>query len=139
VGEVSAFYLPTYKVKSDSLGNYEFSLPTTASDEWKIYASSTFEGSQSPKSNTLTYYIKPVSYRLVEIYEDALAKIKPALLTLVIGLEFFILLILIFLFSGQKKKYLTSGKHGNLKELQKRYADVQAEYLDLLRRKREEI
>jgi hypothetical protein len=135
VGEVSAFYLPAYKVKSDSLGNFEFSLPTSASDEWKIFASSIFQGSRSPKSNTLTYYIKPVSYRLIEIYEDALAKIKPALLTLIIGLEFFILLILIFLFSGNKKEYVTSGKHGNLRELQKRYTDIQQEYLNLLKSK----
>lgn len=97
VDEVSAFYLPTYKVKSDSNGYYEFSLPTNASDEWKIFSASFFQGSQSPKSNTLTYYIKPVSYRLVEIYEDTLAKIKPKLLTLVIGLELFILLIFILL------------------------------------------
>lgn len=97
VGEVSAFYLPTYKVKSDSYGNYEFSLPTNVSDEWKIFASFIFQGSGSPKSNTLTYYIKPVSYKLVEIYEDTLAQIKPKLLTLIIGLELFILLIIVLL------------------------------------------
>jgi hypothetical protein len=141
VGEVSAFYLPIYKIKSDSLGNFEFSLPTTASDEWKIYASSVFQGSQSPKSNTLTYYIKPVSYRLVEVYEDALAKIKPTLLTLIIGMEFFILIVLILLFSGQKKGYQAArnGPHKNLRELQARYEDIQAEYLNLLKRKQEAL
>lgn len=95
VGEVSAFYLPVYKVKSDAKGNYEFSLPTHVSDEWKIFATAVFQGSPSPKSNTLTYYIKPTSYKLVEVYEDTLAKIKPGLLTIIIGLEFLILFILI--------------------------------------------
>lgn len=95
VGEVSAFYLPIYKVRSDQNGNYEFSLPTNVSDEWKIFAAAVFQGSPSPKSNTLTYYIKPVSYKLVEIYEDTLAKIKPGLLSIIIGLEFLILFILI--------------------------------------------
>lgn len=95
VGEVSAFYLPVYKVKSDAKGNYEFSLPTNVSDEWKIFATAVFQGSPSPKSNTLTYYIKPVSYKLVEVYEDTLARIKPGLLTIIIGLEFLILFILI--------------------------------------------
>ena len=95
VGEVSAFYLPVYKVRSDAEGNYEFSLPTNVSDEWKIFASAIFQGSPSPKSNTLTYYIKPISYKLFEVYEDTLAKIKPGLLTIIIGLEFLILFVLI--------------------------------------------
>lgn len=124
VGEVSAFYLPTYKIKSDSRGNFEFSLPTNVSDEWKIFASALFQNSQSPKSNTLTYYIKPSAYRLVEIYEDALAKIKPGLLSIIIGLELLILCILILLFSTEKREFQATGKHKNLKELQAKYKEL---------------
>lgn len=117
VGEVSAFYLPIYKVKSDDKGRYEFSLPTNVSDEWRIFATSSFQGSGSPKSNTLTYYIKPVSYKLIEVYEDTLAQIKPKLLSLIIGLELLILFILILLFSKQKKE-------NNIKGLQERYEEL---------------
>lgn len=126
VGEVSAFYLPIYKVKSDDKGRYEFSLPTNVSDEWRIFAASSFQSSQSPKSNTLTYYIKPVSYKLIEVYEDTLAQIKPKLLSLIIGLEFLILFILAVLFPRQKKEYQPAGdgKQGNIKKLQKRYEEL---------------
>lgn len=138
VSEVSAFYLPTYKVKSDANGNYEFSLPTNVSDEWRIFTSSIFQGSQSPKSNTLTYYVKPATYKLIEIYEDALGRIKPKLLILIIGLELLILFILILLVSRQRKTYqpVRNGKqNNNIKQLQKRYSELQEEYLSLLRKK----
>lgn len=57
VKEVYAYTLPTVEVKSDEKGEYEVSLPTGESAEYKLFASSRFGEYLSAKSNTLTFAV----------------------------------------------------------------------------------
>jgi hypothetical protein len=106
ISSVSAEGLPISTVTASSSGKYEFSIPTNEVSDGRIFTSTNYGGSGSPKSNTLTYYIKPISYRLVEIYQDTLFKIKPYILTAIIGTEVLILVIIVTISQkkAQKKK-----------------------------------
>jgi hypothetical protein len=55
--EASAYFLPQYKIKADDQGRFEFSLPTVKSDNWRLFASAQFQGSPTPKSNTLNFKV----------------------------------------------------------------------------------
>lgn len=57
VKKVEAYSLPQYKIKSDSQGRFEFSLPTAKVGNWRLFASAEFQGSPTPKSNTLNFKI----------------------------------------------------------------------------------
>lgn len=53
----NAYSLPTLNTKSDQKGNFEISLPSGESAEYKIFASSKFGEDLSAKSNTLTFLV----------------------------------------------------------------------------------
>ena len=55
--EASAYSLPQYKIKSDSQGRFEFSLPTIKPNNWRLFTAAEFQGSPTPKSNTLNFKI----------------------------------------------------------------------------------
>jgi hypothetical protein len=50
-----AFSLPTFSTTTDDLGNYSLNLPTAYSSNYRLYASTIFDGFNSSKSNILTY------------------------------------------------------------------------------------
>ena len=52
-----AFGFPEFTVKSDSVGNYSFSLPTTFSSDYRLYSTVNYQDNYSPKSNTLVYQL----------------------------------------------------------------------------------
>lgn len=55
--EAMAYTLPQYKIKADQNGHFEFSLPTVKANNWRLFASSQFQGSPTPKSNTLNFKV----------------------------------------------------------------------------------
>jgi len=55
--KVLAYELPKYKIKSDKNGRFEFNLPAQAPTTMRIFATSRYHQSPSPKSNTLTFHI----------------------------------------------------------------------------------
>jgi hypothetical protein len=55
--EALAYTLPEYKIKADSSGHFEFSLPTVKANNWRLFASAQFQGSPTPKSNTLNFKV----------------------------------------------------------------------------------
>lgn len=59
VKKVEAFSLPILETKTDSDGNYSLSLPNTVATNYRIFTTTTYLESNSPKSNTLLY--QPVS------------------------------------------------------------------------------
>ena len=56
IKKVEAFSLPVFQAKSDSNGNYSLSLPDTVATNYRIFATTQYLDSNSPKSNTLLYH-----------------------------------------------------------------------------------
>lgn len=56
VKTVQAFSLPVFETKSDSQGNYSLNLPNTVATNYRIFATTQYFDSNSPKSNTLLYH-----------------------------------------------------------------------------------
>ena len=52
-----AFFLPQYEIQSDGQGNFEFNLPTGRPASWKVFAAAEYQGSPSPKSNSLNFKV----------------------------------------------------------------------------------
>lgn len=57
VKEAYAYTLPTIDIKSDEKGEYEISLPTGESADYKVFASTKFGENLSAKSTTLTFSV----------------------------------------------------------------------------------
>jgi hypothetical protein len=53
-----AYYLPTYTVNSNSVGKFQLNLPSNTVAKWKVYASTAYLSSDSPKSNTLSFTVE---------------------------------------------------------------------------------
>lgn len=140
VSEIAAFYLPTYSVKSNDQGDFEFSLPTNEVNDWRIFVAANFQGSLSAKSNTLTLAVKPGSYRIIELFEDTTRSFKPSLLALIIILELLILAVLIVLSVIQNNKLrLKEEIRKDIKRVHTTYGELQKQYEELIRRKKSRI
>lgn len=62
-----AYSLPPLKTTTDKSGNYSLNLPTAYSSNYRLYTSVEFDNSNSPKSNTLLYFM-PKQYSYIMIY-----------------------------------------------------------------------
>jgi len=56
VKKVEAFSLPIFETKTDSQGNYSLNLPNTVASNYRVFATTQYLDSNSPKSNTLLYH-----------------------------------------------------------------------------------
>ncbi|MDD4410227.1 MAG: hypothetical protein PHE32_00775 [Candidatus Shapirobacteria bacterium] len=52
-----AYSLPPLKAVSDDNGDYSLNLPTAYSSNYRLYTSVEYDGNNSPKSNTLLYFL----------------------------------------------------------------------------------
>lgn len=59
VKPVQALELPSLTLKSDSQGNFNFSLPTVYATSYRFFASSLFNSQPSPRSHPLYFTLKP--------------------------------------------------------------------------------
>ena len=140
VKDVGAYNLPTYQVTANEEGYYEFNLPNNVADNWKIYSAAIVQGANTPKSNTLSFSVRPGIYKLTKIYQTISYYIVPVLYFIFIALEFGVILILIVSLRKLDEKYkIKKGKTTKhpktIKKLVGEYAKVQAEYEELLKQK----
>ncbi|PIZ48922.1 hypothetical protein COY29_02745 [Candidatus Woesebacteria bacterium CG_4_10_14_0_2_um_filter_39_14] len=95
-GIAHAYSLPQYKIKSDSQGRFEFSLPTVKPNNWRLFTAAKFQGSPTPKSNTLNFKILNWWQWLLLIITNLLGAflrlIKPFWWLLLICLELIIII-----------------------------------------------
>jgi len=142
IPQISAFSLPKYSITSNQKGYFEFTLPTSDSDNWKVYAASNYLGNNSPKSYTLSFNVKGPIMTIIESYEDILRSKRPSYLIIIILIE---ILIIIVLFITTSKETLRHKKHKktkyhniskNISQLQNKYSNLQKEYEDLLKKKK---
>jgi len=98
VKEAYALFLPQYEIQSDQQGNFEFNLPASYPQKWKVYATAEFQGSPSPKSVSLSFRVLGwwawFWKRVKEFLLAALALLKPHWWWLVIAGEILLILIL---------------------------------------------
>jgi hypothetical protein len=98
VKEAYALFLPQYEIQSDQQGNFEFNLPASYPQNWKVYATAEFQGSPSPKSVSLSFRVlgwwEWFWKRAKEFLLAALALLKPHWWWLVIAGEILLILIL---------------------------------------------
>jgi len=95
---VYAHFLPQYEIQSDEDGYFEFNLPASYPQNWKVYATAEFQGSPSPKSVSLSFRV--LSWwawfwkRAKEFLLAAFAFLKPHWWWLIIAGEVLLILIL---------------------------------------------
>lgn len=62
-----AYSLPPLTTVTDKNGNYSLNLPTAYASNYRLYSSVQFEKSNSPKSNTLLYFM-PQTYNYLMVF-----------------------------------------------------------------------
>ncbi len=141
IPQISAFTLPKYSITSNQKGYFEFTLPTSDSDNWKVYAASNYQGNNSPKSYTLSFEVKGPVMTIIETYEDILKTKRPSYLIIVILVEILIIIVLSITISKEDSKHKKSRKEKhhniskNISQLQNKYQNLQKEYEELLKKK----
>jgi len=117
--EASAYSLPQYQIKSDSQGRFEFSLPTIKSNNWRLFTAAEFQGSPTPKSNTLNFKIlnwwQWFLLILTNLLGAFLRLIKPFWWSFLILTEIFLVLYLLLAHWHLKKKTSTKIKLHSLR------------------------
>lgn len=112
VKTATAYHIPKYQIKSDSNGFYEFSLPTDSPDNWNIFASTKYAGSNSAKSNTLKFKVLPYWVYLVRRIINYVGQLGPYCFYIFLFLQ---IVAVVFLARHARKKYQidhkTSNKH----------------------------
>ena len=98
VKEAYALFLLQYEIQSDQRGNFEFNLPASYPQNWKVYATAEFQGSPSPKSVSLSFRVLGwwawFWQRAKEFLLATFAFLKPHWWWLVIAGEILLILIL---------------------------------------------
>jgi len=93
-----AHFLPSYKVRSDKNGYFEFNLPSIQPANWRIFASATFLDAPTPKSNTLIFNVLKLWqwwwYQLLTALKQLFSLFKPYLWILIVLAQIFIIFIL---------------------------------------------
>ncbi|OGG03724.1 hypothetical protein A2W14_05025 [Candidatus Gottesmanbacteria bacterium RBG_16_37_8] len=67
VGTVHAFAIPQLEVKTDSHGNFNFSLPSAKSIGFRVFAKGQFQNNPIPNSRTIYFFVNPKSYLLLKM------------------------------------------------------------------------
>jgi len=91
-----AYSLPTLTTQTDNNGNYEFTLPTAYSSNYRLYTSVKYQEEASPKSNTLVYALPSLWWFYWQQYYFFIILIPIFLITLAI--------FIILLFKSRKIK-----------------------------------
>ena len=104
VRQVSAYYVPSYEIKADDRGYYEFNLPSESPDSWKIYATAEILGAPSPKSTTLDFFALSDFWAFVRKVLQAM-QIGRFSFAYVVGLEIALVLILTYVFLRKPKRH----------------------------------
>jgi hypothetical protein len=107
-----AYYIPSYTVKSDPLGNFSFNMPAGTPKTWRVFAITEYsQGATSPKSNTLKFEVQsPVLTAIRSLWKLILSLLT---LPVFIILEIVVILLIltaIFLKKNRRRKiYLNNS------------------------------
>jgi len=113
VKKAYAFFLPQYEIQSDKNGNFEFNLPASYPQNWKIYATAEFQGSPSPKSVSLNFRVLGwwawFWQKIKEFLMSICTFLKPHWWWLAIAVEI-LLIVILYRFVGSKRYRLVKRR-----------------------------
>ena len=95
VKDAFAYYIPSYQVKADSKGYYEFNIPADSPDSWRILTGDKTQGANSPLSNSLSFEIVPAYYVIFWNILNFLALYTKYLYYVVVVLMSYIIYVLV--------------------------------------------
>lgn len=102
-----AHFLPSYQIRSNSKGEFEFNLPAEKPATWRLFAAARYLGSPTPKSNSLTFKVLNWWQRLWERIKAILGLflgfLKPHLWQLFILAEIIVIFYLLWRHRRSKK------------------------------------
>lgn len=112
--EALAYSLPQYQIRADGQGRFEFSLPTVKPNNWRLFTAAKFQGSPTPKSNTLSFKILSwwqwLLLMITNLLVAFLRLIKPFWWALLILMEILLVFYLLLAHRHLKKKTSTKVK-----------------------------
>ncbi|NMB84382.1 hypothetical protein GYA28_03790 [Candidatus Roizmanbacteria bacterium] len=91
IKSAEAFSLPKFDSNSDAEGNFSVTLPSSAVKNYRLFAQTDYNNSQSPKSLTLNFNILPIWMIIINLFFMFLNLIKSRFLELLILAEIIIL------------------------------------------------
>lgn len=109
IKEVQAFSLPIVDTKSNDKGEYEISLPTGESADYKIFASAKYGEDLTNKSNTLSFSVLSQVKTLFQKIIDFILQNKMVIVALLEALVFTILFLMALKSTTKRKKGYTEG------------------------------
>lgn len=81
---VLAYSLPPIKTTTDENGNYSLNLPTAYSSNYRLYTSVKYDGSNSPKSNTLLYFMPSLFWLFLQQHTYLMVLLPIFIFTLIL-------------------------------------------------------
>ena len=93
IPEVYAYSVPPLSLTSDKNGEYSIVLPTASSQFLRMFSRAFYEGTSTPKSNTLALDIFPMWMMLFRFFTNILSLFRAHLLDLIILLMLYFLLM----------------------------------------------
>jgi hypothetical protein len=104
VRPAKAYYIPSYTIRSDSVGNFSFNMPAGSPKTWRVFAITEYsQGATSPKSNTLKFDVQsPVVTAIISLWKFILSLLT---LPVFIILEIVVILLILAVIFLKRKKY----------------------------------
>lgn len=93
IKNVEAFSIPKIKIFSDSKGNFSISLPSSSSQQYRLFTQANFKNTHSPNSLLLKVKVEPFWMIIIKFIKFIFDLIKPRLLEITIALEIIIILL----------------------------------------------
>lgn len=101
---VEAFSIPQLTAKSDNKGNFSISLPSSSSQNYRLFTQVNYQNSQSPNSLALKVEILPVWMIIVRFFLSLITVIKSRLLEIIIASEIIYLTLAFFKMIEKKNR-----------------------------------
>ncbi|BCX15074.1 MAG: hypothetical protein KatS3mg088_757 [Patescibacteria group bacterium] len=92
----SAYYLPKYQTTSNANGDFEFNLPSESPAKWRLFSAASFQGQNSPKSNTLSYLVVPKTFEFFKNIIGFLISFFSHWFSILIAIEIVSIIILLY-------------------------------------------
>lgn len=92
----SAYYLPRYQTISNENGDFEFNLPSESPAKWRLFSAASFQGQNSPKSNTLSYLVIPKTFEFFKNIIGFLLSFFSHWFSILITIEIVSIIILLY-------------------------------------------
>lgn len=92
--EALAYSLPPLQTVTDDNGNYNLNLPTAYSSNYRLYTSVKYDGNNSPKSNSLLYFMPSLFWTFLQEHTYLMVLLPLFIFTLI--------LFFVFLFFNSK-------------------------------------